>query len=298
LARSGVFKKKDLWKNAVIYTTILGGACGMYLHNFGEGRGDLTLFFDKTAGRETRRAFTDYIHQYLLPRALPDSFNVRYVLACPTCSFVIPDNATQLRRARNFDWLHCPVCDERVSLVEHEQQHMAVSSPHTQEMDQAANTQRDQEVAQSTLQGKIETKDFDVFLCYNTVDKPVVKRVGEQLKEHGILPWLDERELQPGLPWQRLLEQQIEHIKTAAVFVCKDGIGPWQSQELDAFLREFVRRGCSVIPVLLPDAPHEPALPVFLRGITWVDFRVQEPDPMQQLLWGITGRRDGERYHR
>jgi len=25
--------------------------------------------------------------------------------------------------------------------------------------------------------------------------------------------------------------------------------------------------------------------------MTWVDFRKQEPDPMQRLLWGITGRR-------
>jgi len=171
------------------------------------------------------------------------------------------------------------------------QQGIATPSPRTHEMDQVADTQRDREAAQSTLQGKIATGDFDVFLCHNSIDKPIVKLIAEQLKERGILPWFDEWELRPGLPWQRLLEQQIEHIKAATVFVGKGGVGPWQYQELDAFLREFVQRGCPVIPVLLPNVSHEPALPLFLRGITWVDFRQRDPDPLQQLLWGITGKR-------
>jgi TIR domain-containing protein len=140
-------------------------------------------------------------------------------------------------------------------------------------MDRAADTQRDQGAAKSTLQGKIETNDFDVFLCHNNKDKPEVKRIGERLKELGMYPWLDEWELQPGKPWQHSLEQQIIQIKSAAVFVGKDGIGPWQQEELEAFLSEFVERGCPVIPVLLPDAPKEPQLPVFLKARTWVVLR-------------------------
>jgi len=131
-----------------------------------------------------------------------------------------------------------------------------------------------------------------VFLCHHNVDKPEVKKLGELLKEQGILPWLDEWELRPGLPWQRLLEQQIEKIKSAAVFVGSSGIGPWQQFELEAFLCEFVNRGCPVIPVLLPDAAKEPQLPIFLRGTTWVDFRQLESNPMGRLIWGITGKRD------
>ena len=160
------------------------------------------------------------------------------------------------------------------------------------EMARTADAGREREPAASILQGKIETSDFDVFLCYNSEDKLAVKEIGERLRERGILPWLDEWELQPGLPWQRLLEQQIGQIKSAAVFVGKGGIGPWQRQELDAFLREFAHRRCPVIPVLLPDAPTEPKLPIFLRGMTWVDFRKDDPEPMEQLIWGITGERD------
>lgn len=132
-------------------------------------------------------------------------------------------------------------------------------------------------------------KQFDVFLCHNSEDKPDVRKIADELEKIGIKPWLDERELRPGLPWQRLLEQQIGQIRSAAVFVGKQGIGPWQKQELEAFLQEFVERGCPVIPVILRNAPQQPQLPRFLRGMTWVDFRKRQPDPWEQLIWGITG---------
>jgi formylglycine-generating enzyme required for sulfatase activity len=52
-----------------------------------------------------------------------------------------------------------------------------------------------------------------------------------------------------------------------------------------------VNRDCPVIPVLLPNAPTKPELPVFLRQFTWVDFRKSDPDPMYRLRWGITGKK-------
>jgi hypothetical protein len=135
------------------------------------------------------------------------------------------------------------------------------------------------------------TQQFDVFLCHNSIDKDEVKRIGHELKALGIVPWLDVWELPPGLPWQRLIEQQIEQIRSAAVFIGKEGIGPWQRFEIEALLREFVARGCPVIPVLLPSAPSKPDIPKFLQSMTWVDFRVESPSPINSLIWGITGKR-------
>src|ERR1044072_4420075 len=132
---------------------------------------------------------------------------------------------------------------------------------------------------------------FDVFLAHNVADRPRVVKIGRRLMSRGVLPWLDQWELRPGTPWQRVLEEQIANIRSAAVFVGGDGIGPWQRQELDGFLREFNKRVCPVTPVMLPGAGGEPQLPLFLRGMTWVDFRVSAPDPLDQLHWGITGRR-------
>ncbi len=131
----------------------------------------------------------------------------------------------------------------------------------------------------------------DVFLCHNSEDKPQVKEIGEKLKEYSLKPWLDIWELRPGHSWQDSLEEKIEEIHAAAVFVGKNGLGPWQKQELKAYLREFVNRNCPVIPVLLSDTPEKPQLPLFLRGLTWVDFRTSDPDPMDQLIWGITGKK-------
>jgi len=150
------------------------------------------------------------------------------------------------------------------------------------------------EAAAQEIRRKRAAGAFDVFLCHNWADKPAVKKIALELKSHGILPWLDEWELPPGQPWQALLEQQIGSIRSAAVFVGAAGIGPWQEQELYSLLREFVARRNPVIPVCLLDAPDKPELPIFLRAMTWVDFRLRDPDPMERLVWGITGKRASE----
>jgi len=146
--------------------------------------------------------------------------------------------------------------------------------------------------AAALVKQKAAVQDFDVFLCYNSQNRAEVKQIGEQLKLYGILPWFDQWNLRPGWPWQRALEEQIDKIKSAAVFVGNDGIGPWQKMEIEGFLQEFIDRRCPVIPVVLSSAPQKPALPRFLRGMTWVDFRTQDPEPMKQLLFGITGNID------
>jgi len=136
-----------------------------------------------------------------------------------------------------------------------------------------------------------QTDQFDVFLCHNSKDKPAVKKIGLRLKKLGIRPWLDEWELRPGLRWLGTLSRQISKIRSAAVFIGSNGKGPWQSMEIEVFLNQLVKRGCPVIPVILPNAPKVPNLPLFLSGMTWVDFRKDDPDPMERLVWGITGKR-------
>lgn len=133
---------------------------------------------------------------------------------------------------------------------------------------------------------------FDVFLCHNAADKPAVRALARQLLERGILPWLDEWELPPGQPWQRLLEQQIGRIGAAAVCMGPAGFGRWHEMEMRGFIDEFARRELPVISVLLlPPGAADPSLPLFLRHFTWVDFRHTEPDPMDRLVWGVTGQR-------
>jgi hypothetical protein len=180
-----------------------------------------------------------------------------------------------------FDWALDPRCSTQRLISSSLSEPQSVPTPAD---DGAVRVKRE-------LERKRAASEFDVFLCHNTDDKQAVKRIGEQLKRQGLLPWLDEWELAPGVPWQQELEAQVTNIRAVAVFVGRAGIGPWQQEELAAFLNEFHRRKCPVIPALLPDAPAQPRLPIFLSGRTWVDFRVVDPDPLQQLIWGITGRR-------
>jgi TIR domain len=133
---------------------------------------------------------------------------------------------------------------------------------------------------------------FDVFICHNSEDKSQVRKITTQLKESGLLPWFDEWVLPPGQPWKTKLYGQIEIVRSAAVFIGNSGLGPWQEREIDAFLQEFVKRKCPVIPVILETAPEIPSLPLALTSFTYVDFRLEEPDPLQRLIWGITGKKD------
>ena len=111
------------------------------------------------------------------------------------------------------------------------------------------------------------TKSFDVFLSHNSKDKPAVRELAEALRARGLKVWLDEWELVPGRPWQEALEEVIETTGSSVVLVGKDGIGPWQDKEMRGCLSEFADRNLPVIPVLLPDAPEMPRLPIFPEGV-------------------------------
>jgi hypothetical protein len=139
-------------------------------------------------------------------------------------------------------------------------------------------------------------RDFDVFLSHNSQDKPAVRELADELEKRRLRPWLDERELVPGRPWQEALEQIIQTTKTAAVLFGLAGVGPWEDREMRACLSEFVNRRLPVIPVLLPGAPTRPELPLFLRAFTWVDLRSGlREEGLDRLEWGITGKKPNGR---
>lgn len=289
LAHSGMFSTPELWKNAAVYKS-QSGTCGIYMRETEEGQGEITIFFGRTVNKDTKSYFIRFIESHLERRAVRDSISRTNIIACTRCESEMDRRHVELRRTRGQDFINCPVCDLRISIpvaerivAEWKQKDLLP------QLDRSADARRDMEAATSVLRGKEVVQDFDVFLCHNSRNKKEVRSIGESLKERGVLPWLDEWELRPGIPWQKALEEQIGRIRSAAVFVGRDGIGPWQEVELDAFLREFVRRGCPVIPVILSSCKKEPKLPLFLAGNTWVDFRLTQPDPTERLIWGITG---------
>jgi len=290
LSRSVLFRRRDMWQNAASFTASGGGVCGIHLREMEEGRGQLIVFYDEKPSQVIRAQFETYVLDHLQLRALPGTVTSRPVLTCPACGFAVPDEVVQRRLERGATTVRCPVCDEAVLPL------TAAESPEptgaaVTEMNRRADEQRNQSVAATRLKGKIETGDFDVFLCYNSKDEPEVLRLYERLTEQGILPWLDLREMRPGLRWQDQLQKQIKSIKSAAVLLGPKGTGPWQGLEVQTLIEQLVKRKRPIIPVVLATRKGTPRLPPFLGTVHLVDMRQPEPDPFQQLLWGITGER-------
>lgn len=136
-------------------------------------------------------------------------------------------------------------------------------------------------------------QQFDVFLCHNSLEKETVEKIRDQLKEFGIYAWLDKYDFEPFRPWQDQLEEIIPVVKAAAVFIGPSGVGPWADIEMREFIKEFAERKIRMGLVILPGCSEEviESVPRFVKSFHWVDFRSQNPDPMMQLIWGITGER-------
>ena len=290
LSRSGLFGKRDMWKNAITFDTAVGGVCGLALRELEEGRGELSLFFDSKCTRETRGHFEKFILTHLNRWALPDSIKSKTLTACIKCGLPASEQLLAMLADQARDFFECPNCKCVVPIASHREA-SDMDETVMNNMDREADAKREAESAASVIQGKRATGIFDVFLCHNDHDKVAVKQIAQRLLDKGILPWLDVWELQPGMSWQRALERQIRSIKAAAVFIGRKGIGPWQNQEQEAFIREFVRRECPVIPTLLPNCIKKPDIPLFLSGNHWVNFKEISPDPVDQLIFGITGKR-------
>lgn len=288
LAQSGFFELDDIWKNAVVFRAKVGGLCGLYLDLIEDGRADLHIFYQDDISNYAQYHFEEYVHSHIKRRASSFNFNKEKQHACPGCGYVIPTEVIDMRKSRHLDFVECPVCDAQIEFDKIGTSILKTANV-ISKMDTIADKQRLRSRAASVIQGKTMLDKYDVFMCHNVANKSKVREIAQELQKRGIRPWLDEWALRPGLPWQQALEQQIQRVRAAAVFVGQDGIGPWQDMEMRALLREFLRREAPVIPVLLPDCEEAPELPVFLSGLTYVDFRKAIPDPFQRLIWGITG---------
>ncbi len=136
-------------------------------------------------------------------------------------------------------------------------------------------------------------KTFDVFLSHNSRDKPAVIEIAEALRDQRRLKvWLDAWCLTPGRPWQEEIEAAILTVRSAAVLVGKDGLGPWEIPEMRVCLEQAIHHQLPVIPVLLPGLEKPPELPPFLSRYTWVDLRDGLTEGgLDRLVWGIKSKK-------
>lgn len=131
--------------------------------------------------------------------------------------------------------------------------------------------------------------DFDVFLAHNSQDKPQVRAIANKLKQRGLRVWLDEEQIPPGRPFQDVIQQALQNVKSAAIFIGTEGLGNWQILEFRSLITRFVEADIPIIPVLLPGVEGIPDKLLFLREINYVKFEngINDFEALDKLESGI-----------
>jgi hypothetical protein len=134
---------------------------------------------------------------------------------------------------------------------------------------------------------------YDVFISYSRADWRHAVDIDSFLSAHGLKPFFDRRNLPPGLPWVRELEQAIGAAQAVIVLIGPRGLGNTQQYERElALYRQSRNPKFPVVPVLLPDTADPPF--TFLQIVTWVDFsnvaKVSDaPLELERLLTAVRG---------
>jgi hypothetical protein len=130
-----------------------------------------------------------------------------------------------------------------------------------------------------------------VFLAHNSQDKPQIRRIAENLNRKGIATWLDEEQIPPGVLFQDRLQETLNQVDCAIVFIGKKGVGRWQSMEIRVLLTKIIESRKTLIPVLLPGVQQIPDDLPFLKELNYVQFtdNLEDQRMINKLIWGITG---------
>jgi energy-coupling factor transporter ATP-binding protein EcfA2 len=140
----------------------------------------------------------------------------------------------------------------------------------------------------------VADESYDVFVSYSRADGRHAAEIDSALRNNGLNPFFDRRNLAPGLPWVRALEQAIGAARAAIVLIGPHGFGNTQQYERElAFVRQTHDPAFPIVPVILPETTSDPPFD-FLRVLTWIDFshvaRVSDaPDVLEHLLTAIRG---------
>ncbi len=136
---------------------------------------------------------------------------------------------------------------------------------------------------------------FDVFLSYNSKDIDIVRQIDEELTAAKVKTWFDKRQLRPGETWLEGLYRGLEESRCAAIFLGPSGTGRQQKDEVQKALKQAIKEGRAIIPVILPGVEkiEDLEMPAFLEEYHWVDcrnLRISQSS-LDTLIWGVTGKK-------
>ncbi len=139
-------------------------------------------------------------------------------------------------------------------------------------------------------------KECDALFFYvndDIAEKQKIEGIAEKLKQRGVNVYFVDELILPGDVIQNVLPQMLSHTEKVVVFIGHSMLWNWQIDQLKNYTGGAIKRGLSVIPVLLPGVakfPEDEQLR-FLQKLRWVRFResIDESEVIDELVWGIRG---------
>jgi hypothetical protein len=288
LAHSGFFDLAGTYVGATTFSPKGSDhVVGVSIAEPDEGVGVLTLFGTAEVPIILRRSFQDLVVSHISRRATQSSVIVEPATLCSKCGYQVSSDLRQQALKLDRSSITCPFCATGIEL-EFKDDDDATELV-VRQMDREANQQRDLATAQSTVRGKEEVREFDIFLAHNSKDKALVTRLAGRLRERALNPWLDDEQVPPGRWFQDVIQAAVPTVRAAAIIVGLHGLGNWEHEELRVFLQQCADADTPVIPVLLGDATI-PATLLFLKQRRWINMPSPEDNhALDMLIWGITG---------
>jgi hypothetical protein len=128
-----------------------------------------------------------------------------------------------------------------------------------------------------------------VFLCHATSDKPLVKRLFQQLRRDNIDPWLDIENLLPGQDWNLEIKRAVRSSDVVIVCLSKSSVNK------SGYVQKEIRYALDVADeqpegtiFLIPLKLEECDIPERLHNWQWVRFF--DEDGNQRLMLALQAR--------
>ena len=293
LVNSVAFKKKDLFKNAALFVGPHDQVCGFaieYPDKTNDALGRLTVFFGNDTNDSTQLVFLRYVRRQLRKLAFEESVKDERIYHCGDDDYTIPQEVVEKRRGRDETTVMCPICG-RHFLIDDLAEQSAQPDAALDVIDAQAAEESQRQGRLTILAERKRTSEFHVFLSYNSQDKDIVRKLADKLLNQGVLPCFDEIHITAGDRFARKLEEAIDTARSVAVVIGPHGLGRWQDREIEAALQRSIeertgegRSSVRLIPVLLPGV-KDPSqnIPMFLRGLDYVDLRTKGPEDRDQI---------------
>jgi small GTP-binding protein len=291
---SKVFKIKDIWNNGARFFDPLQNICGLILNSINGINGEISLFFDEKVNVEIKIIFSGFVHEHLEKHTKPGSLKRQRIYRCQLCNEEVEGYKAILNKIeRGQTTITCQFCDTQIPLFDSLEVNYSKKefSDEIHILNEEVDIIKSQAVGLTKTNAKLHVNEFDVFLAHNSRDKDSVLVINELLKKRGINAWVDIEQIPPGRWFIDILQEAIQKIKSAAIFIGIHGLGRWQEAELKTFISQCVENEIPVIPVLLPGVQNIPEELVFLKQLKCVKFDNQLEDDkiLDNLEWGITG---------